>query len=193
MNIVLATNNPHKVKEYKRILAPINCNILTLDDLNIVDDAEETGNTFNENSLIKACSIAKYTNCVIISDDSGIIIDAMKDELGVHSKRFLPSLDYKGKMSAILNRLEGKTRTSRFICVITLLNFKDKPIQFEGICEGHISDSIKGSNGFGYDPIFIPNNQSETMAQMSEEKKNLISHRALAGQKLIEYLKREIK
>lgn len=193
MDILIATNNNDKVKEYKEILSSLNCNILTLSDLNIVDDAEEDGSTFHENSLIKAKSVSKFTDKVIISDDSGIVIDAMPNELGIHSKRFMPELNYKGKMNEVLKRIKGKERTARFICVITLLNFKDQPLQFEGICEGRICESIKGENGFGYDPIFIPLNENKTMGEMSEEKKNRLSHRALAGQKLVEYLKKEIK
>ena len=192
MDIVIATNNLHKLEEYKQILHPLGFNCLSLDDVNINSDIEETGTTFSENSLIKANDIAKYTDKVILSDDSGLIIDAMPNELGIHSKRFMENSPYAIKNAAIIERLKGKSKTARFICVITLTNFTNKTVQFEGVCEGYIADSINGINGFGYDPIFCALCNEKSMAELKESEKNEISHRGLATKKLVKFLKESL-
>ena len=182
MDIVIATNNVNKLNEYKEILLPLGFNCLSLKDVNIDIDPEETGTTFAENSLIKASCIAKYTNKPVIGDDSGLIIDAMPNELGLFSKRFMENCSYKEKMEAIIEKLKGKVNTARFICAI----------QFEGISEGYIGNKIKGNNGFGYDPIFYPLGSNKSMAELSSEEKHKISHRGLASMKLVNYLKESL-
>jgi len=190
MEIVIATNNEDKVKEYKEILKELNAKIYSLKDLNIHDDPEETGTTFSENSLIKAKAISKYTDKIIIADDSGLVIDALPDLLGVFSKRFMgANATYYQKNTEVIRLLEGKERTARFICCLTVLNLTDEPLQFTGICEGSIGYEIKGENGFGFDPIFIPLNYKMSISEVSDEEKNRISHRGLACQKFINYLK----
>ena len=190
MEIVIATNNEDKVKEYKEILKELNAKIYSLKDLNINDDPEETGTTFSENSLIKAKAISKYTDKIIIADDSGLVIDALPDLLGVFSKRFMgANATYYQKNTEVIRLLEGKERTARFICCLTVLNLTDEPLQFTGICEGSIGYEIKGENGFGFDPIFIPLNYKMSISEVSDEEKNRISHRGLACQKFINYLK----
>lgn len=190
MEIVIATNNEDKVKEYKEILKELNATIYSLKDLNIEVDPDETGKTFSENSLIKAKAIQKYTDKIIISDDSGLVIDALPDLLGVFSKRFMgANLTYKQKCEEIIKLLEGKVRTARFICCLTILNLTNEPLQFEGVCEGSIGYELKGSNGFGFDPIFVPLNYDVSISQLSNDEKNSISHRGLACQKLLKYLK----
>lgn len=190
MEIVIATNNEDKVKEYKEILKELNAKIYSLKELNINDDPEETGTTFSENSLIKAKAISKYTDKIIIADDSGLVIDALPDLLGVFSKRFMgANATYYQKNTEVIRLLEGKERTARFICCLTVLNLTDEPLQFTGICEGSIGYEIKGENGFGFDPIFIPLNYKMSISEVSDEEKNRISHRGLACQKFINYLK----
>lgn len=189
MDIVIATNNINKVKEYNEILSPLGFNCLSLKDLNIVCDPEETGSTFKENALIKAKEIAKYTDKLILADDSGIEIDAYPNLLGIYSHRFLENEPYSIKNATLIEMLKDKIKTARYVCVIALVNFNDQELFFEGICEGHISDISKGNNGFGYDPIFIPIGLDKTMAELESEEKHKISHRGIASNKLVEYLK----
>lgn len=191
MKIVIATNNQHKVEEYQKILKDFNIECYSLKDLNIECDVEETGKTFKENSLIKANAVALKTKFIVLADDSGLLIDALPNLLGVYSHRFLKDESYFVKSKEILKLLKDKPRNAHFECCITLLNFKDHPLFFEGTCDGKIANDYKGENGFGYDPIFIPNGYNLTMGEISEEEKNKISHRALACQKLIHYLNQE--
>lgn len=189
MEIVIATNNINKVKEYNEILSPLGFNCLSLKDLNIICDPEETGSTFKENALIKAKEIAKYTNKVILADDSGMEVDAYPNLLGIYSHRFLENEPYSIKNATLIEMLKDKIKTARYVCAIALINFNDQELFFEGICEGHISDISKGNNGFGYDPIFIPSGLDKTMAELESDEKNKISHRGIASNKLVEYLK----
>jgi len=190
MEIVIATNNKNKINEYRQILKEFNITCLSLKDLNIDCDPVETGSTFEENSLIKAKEIAKYTDKVIIADDSGILVDELKGELGVYSHRFMgEDTPYPVKCAEVIKRLQGKDRSARFECCITLLNLDENVYQFIGIFEGSIGYEYVGSNGFGYDPIFIPKGYNITTSQMSNEEKNAISHRGLAAKKLVEFLK----
>ncbi len=190
MDIVIATNNEHKVLEYKNILKGLNINCLSLNDLNIKCEPDETGKDFLDNSLIKAKEIARFTDKVIIADDSGLLIESLPNLLGVYSHRFLPLATYREKCEKILELLKDtNNRKAKFICVITLFNFKNEPIFFKGECFGSIGYEIKGENGFGFDPIFIPTSYNKTMAELSEQTKNSISHRGIASKKLIAYLK----
>ena len=142
-----------------------------------------------ENALIKAKEIAKYTNKLILADDSGIEIDAYPNLLGIYSHRFLENEPYSIKNATLIEMLKDKIKTARYVCVIALINFNEQELFFEGICEGHISDIPKGNNGFGYDPIFIPSGLDKTMAELESEEKHKISHRGIASNKLVEYLK----
>ena len=189
MDVVIATNNKDKVKEYKKILKDFDINLLTLSDLNIQCDPEETGLSFKENALIKAKEIAKFTNKVVLADDSGLVVDAYPDLLGIYSHRFLENEPYTIKNAALIDMLKDKVKTARYVCVIALLNYNNEDLFFEGICEGYISDVAKGNNGFGYDPIFIPVGYNKTMGEISSEEKHKISHRGIASVKLVEYLK----
>ena len=189
MDIVIATNNIDKIKEYNEILSPLGFNCLSLKDLNIVCDPEETGLSFKENALIKAKEIAKFTNKVVLADDSGLVVDAYPDLLGIYSHRFLENEPYTIKNAALIDMVKDKVKTARYVCVIALLNYKNDDLFFEGICEGYISDEAKGNNGFGYDPIFVPVGYNKTMGEISSEEKHKISHRGIASVKLVEYLK----
>ena len=192
MEIVIASNNLHKVEEYRQILEPLNIKCFSLQDLNINVEFNEIGETFKENSLIKAKEVAKHTKMAILADDSGLIINSLPGLLGVHSHRFLENSSYYEKQIEVLRLLEDKKdRSAYFTTIITLYNYGNKPIYFKGVCRGKIAYEIEGDKGFGYDPIFIPDGYEKTMGIYGEELKNQISHRARASKLLIDFLKKE--
>ena len=189
--IILATNNKHKLKEVREILTPHKIIVYGLSDLSTkMEDVEENGTTYAENALIKAKAVQKITTMPIISDDSGLEITALNNEPGIHSARYAASLGgHDNAIKEILKRLEGKEdRSARFVCDIVLLNVEDKPLVFEGVAEGTIAKEKMGEGGFGYDPIFISKETGECFALMKVNK-NTVSHRAKALKKLITYLK----
>lgn len=189
--IILATNNKHKLKEVREILTPHKIIVYGLSDLaSKLEDVEENGNTYAENALIKAKAVQKITTMPIISDDSGLEITALNNEPGIHSARYAESLGgHDNAIKEILKRLENvQDRSARFVCDIVLLNVEDKPLIFEGIAEGTIAKEKMGEGGFGYDPIFISRETGECFAVMKENK-NTVSHRAKALKKLLTYLK----
>lgn len=190
--IILATNNKHKLKEVREILAPHHIILYGLSDLSSkLPDVEENGKTYAENALIKAKAVQTITKMPIISDDSGLEIMALNNEPGIYSARYAESLGgHDNAIKEILRRLEGKEdRSARFVCDIVLLNVEDKPFIFEGIAEGTIAyEKSNSEGGFGYDPIFISKETGKCFAEMGEEK-NAISHRAKALKKLLTYLK----
>ena len=190
--IILATNNKHKLKEVREILSPHNIIVYALSDLSIKlpDDLEENGKTYAENALIKAKAVQKFTTMPIISDDSGLEVKALNNEPGLYSARYAESLGgHANAIQEILKRLEGKKdRSARFVCDIVLLNVEDQPRIFEGIAEGKIAKQRMGEGGFGYDPIFISKETNECFALM-QDNKNAVSHRAKALLKLLTYLK----
>lgn len=187
--LVLATNNAHKLKEVREILEPHDIVVYGLNDLKLQpEEVEENADTYYGNALIKAKSVAKITKLPVIADDSGLEIDAMDNQPGLHSARF--AKDNGGHPAAIKKILSILTdnRKARFICDIVLLNEEDKPLLFEGIVDGLIAKEAFGEGGFGYDPIFICQKTNKTYAEMGEEDKNKYSHRGVALQKLLEYL-----
>ena len=189
--IILATNNKHKLKEVREILTPHKIIVYGLSDLSTkMEDVEENGTTYAENALIKAKAVQKITTMPIISDDSGLEITALNNEPGIHSARYAASLGgHDNAIKEILKRLEDKKdRSARFVCDIVLLNVEDKPLVFEGVAEGTIAKEKMGEGGFGYDPIFISKETGECFALMKENK-NTVSHRAKALKKLLTYLK----
>ena len=189
--IILATNNKHKLKEVREILLPHKIIVYGLNDLNIKPkDVEENGKTYADNALIKAKAVQELTKMPIIADDSGLEIMALNKEPGIHSARYAASLGgHDNAIKEILHRLEDKEdRSARFVCDIVLLNVEDKPLIFEGIAEGTIAQEKMGEGGFGYDPIFISKETNQCFALMGEEK-NTISHRAKALNKMLIYLK----
>ena len=189
--IILATNNKHKLQEVREILSPHHIIVYGLSDLaSKLEDVEENGKTYAENALIKAKAVQKLTTMPIISDDSGLEITALNNEPGLHSARYASSLGgHDNAIKEILKRLEDKEdRSARFVCDIVLLNVEDKPLIFEGVAEGTIAKEKMGEGGFGYDPIFISKETGTCFALMQEEK-NTVSHRAKALKKLLIYLK----
>ena len=189
--IILATNNKHKLKEVREILSPHNIIVYGLNDLNLKpEEVDENGKNYAENALVKAKSVQALTKMPVISDDSGLEIMALNNKPGLHSARYATSLGgHDNAIKEILKRLENKKdRSARFVCDIVLLNVEDKPLVFEGIAEGTIAKEKMGEGGFGYDPIFISKETNKCFALMGEEK-NTISHRAKALNKMLLYLK----
>ena len=191
LTIIISSNNNHKIKEYQEIFSNYpNITILSLKDANINVDPEENGATFKENSLIKAKAVAEFTNNLVIADDSGLEIDALDGFPGIYSSRFMSNCTYSEKFIAIFDMLKNKAnRKAQFHCVITLINLISEPLFFEGIVRGEIANSPIGSSGFGYDPIFVPEGYSTSFANISEDEKNAISHRGIAVNKMLDYLK----
>lgn len=189
--ILLATNNPGKLREYREILAPLGYTIYCPRDLNIDLDPEESGTTYRENSLIKAKAFREWVSFPVIADDSGFEVIALDDFPGLYSSRFAKECGtYPKAMMALNEKLgDNPNRSARFRCCICLLEKEDsKPLYFEGFCEGYLLPSPKGENGFGYDPIFHGTELDKDFGLISEEEKNQVSHRAKAIQKLAVYL-----
>ena len=189
--VVLSTNNKHKLQEVREILSPHGITVYGLNDLNLhPDDVEENGKDYYENALIKARSVQKLTSLPVIADDSGIEVAALDNKPGLHSARYADECGgYDNAMATIIKAVEGKDRSARFMCYIVAVNLEDKPLCFEGIAEGEIIDHQDGSLGFGYDPVFRSKETGETFSAMSAKEKNIYSHRALALKKFVTYLK----
>ncbi|OMP67524.1 XTP/dITP diphosphatase [Domibacillus epiphyticus] len=187
--VIIATKNEGKAREFVQMFEPYGIVVKTLIDYPELPDVEETGETFAENALLKAESAARLTGRPAIADDSGIVIDALDGRPGVYSARYAGlEKDDKANNRKVLEELDGveeEKRSARFTCVLAV-SFPDnrEPIIVEGACEGRIAYEDQGVNGFGYDPLFIPDGFDGTMAQMKAAEKNAISHRAIALQKL---------
>ncbi len=191
MKLLIATHNENKAIEIRDYLKNYGqVEILTLTDLGIDEEIEETGSTFRENALLKANTIMRLTGYLTIADDSGIEIDALDKQPGVMSARYLgKDTPYTVKNEIILTQLETATvRTARFISAMAISSPECRPVVMQGTLEGHIAYCPQGTNGFGYDPIFIPLGMHQTMAEISLEEKNKISHRAIALRETAAYL-----
>jgi XTP/dITP diphosphohydrolase len=186
--LVLATNNKNKKIEIENLLKNIDVTVLNVEG---EFDPEETGETFQENAYIKAFEAAKIMNIPALADDSGLIIDALDGLPGVHSSRFAEN--DKKRIEKVLNLLQDikpENKTARFICSMVMVSPNGKILHScTGICEGFIIEKSVGEHGFGYDPIFYIPELKATMAQLSLEEKNKISHRAKALSCMIDWLK----
>lgn len=187
------TANPHKLREIKEILEPFGIRILSKEEAGVADlDVEETGATFEENSLLKADAIMKATGLSSIADDSGLEVAALDGAPGVFSARFAgePTDDEKNnlKLLGLMEDLPDEERRACFVSVITICFNDGTVITARGECPGRMLREPIGDGGFGYDPLFLPDGCTETFAQISEEKKNQISHRAAALKLLREKL-----
>ena len=189
--LVVATNNAHKLKEIREILSPFHITVYGMKDLNIsIGEVDENGSSYFENALIKARVLQKVTTMPIISDDTGLEILSMGNKPGLHTARYAESLGgHQEAFKDIFKNIEGKDRSATFVCDIVLLNVEDKPLRFEARIPGHIAESVKGESGFGYDPIFICDEVNKTYASLTSEEKNRVSHRGKALKKLVTYLK----
>ncbi len=188
---VIATNNPHKVVEFKKILAPLGIDCVSQKEMGIVCDAEETGTTFAENAYIKARAVYDLCKLPTVADDSGICVDALGGEPGIYSARYGgEGYDDPGRMFLLLKNMEGKTdRSAHFTSSICCILNEETVISAEGYIYGRLTEEPRGTNGFGYDPIFLPDGYEMTTAEMEGEAKNAISHRGNALRTLSEKLK----
>lgn len=189
--LILATNNKHKLQEVREILNPHGIIVHSLNDMNLVpEDVEENGLTYKDNALIKARAVQRLTTLPIIADDSGIEIKEMGNKPGLHTARYASELGgYDNAFKEILKNVEGKDRTARFMCTIVMLNVEKEPLVFEGIVPGRVADYPYGQGGFGYDPIFVCDEMDMTYAEVPQELKNKVSHRGKALLGLINYLR----
>ena len=187
--LIVASNNEHKITEIKQMLADFPFEVISLKEANIDVDVEETGTTFEENSYIKANEIFQLTkDCLVLSDDSGLMVDSLDGAPGVYSARFAGEHgNSKKNNEKLLLMLQGKSpeeRKARFVCALVLIIDKDKIISVRGEVEGYIAEAESGKDGFGYDPLFYVPEQHMTFAEMSAELKNSMSHRGRALEKL---------
>lgn len=188
MEIIIASNNHNKVKEIQSLL-PETILLKSLKDIGFIEEIEETETTFIGNSSLKANYIFNKLNVNVIADDSGLEVEALNNEPGVYSARYAGEKATDDEnLNLLLENLSGiKNRKASFVCVITLI-LDSKEYHFEGKIEGEITLEKKGNDGFGYDPIFIPNGQYKTFAELTQEEKNNFSHRAIALKKMIEFI-----
>ena len=194
MKVVLASHNPHKLKEISKITEKFGIELVLQSDLGVDIDVEETGSTFEENSYQKAEAVMKATGLPALADDSGIAVDALNGEPGIYSARygFDESLDDWGRMMLLLKNTEhvpDGSRQAQFVCVITFITPEGQVIQARGEIHGELTREPRGENGFGYDPIFFYPPFGKTTAEVSPEEKNAVSHRGVALQKFYEKMK----
>ena len=191
--IVIATKNPNKVTEMTNLLEPLGYEVKTLYDYPEIGPIEETGDTFKENALIKAKTLAQHTGTMCIADDSGLEVFALDKAPGVYSARYAgDNATYDNNNKKLLKEMKRKTdRKARFVTVICLYEEGQEPLFFESTLNGEIAKEFKGLNGFGYDPLFIVKGTDKHLAEYSLQEKNEFSHRAKALKKLIDYLKDE--
>ncbi|TGK06830.1 RdgB/HAM1 family non-canonical purine NTP pyrophosphatase [Leptospira semungkisensis] len=190
-SLVIASNNSHKVREIRAILDPLGFSLSTPKELGIDFGPEETGTTFQANALLKARDLYSISKLPSLADDSGICVDALGGEPGVYSARFGgEGLDDEGRARLLLNKMQGKKdRNAKYVCVIALVT-PEGEYTFEGECHGLISEEYETSgNGFGYDPIFYYPPFSAHFSQVSDERKNSVSHRKHALDGLVKHLK----
>lgn len=188
MKIVFATNNPNKLKEIQSLI-PKEIEIISLKEIGCTEDIPETADSLSANAFQKAHYIKENYNYDCFADDTGLEIDELNGDPGVYSARYAgPEKNANANMNKILNELKGKkNRKAQFRTAIALI-LKGEEHLFEGKVEGYISKDKQGNEGFGYDPIFIPENNTRSFAQMSMQEKGAISHRGRAVNKLVAYL-----
>lgn len=186
--VIIATKNAGKTREFQALLAKKGVEVKSLLDFPNCPDVEETGSTFAENAILKAEAMARYFHMIVIADDSGLAIDALRGRPGVYSARYAgEEKDDQKNIAKVLEELKGvpfEKRTARFHCALAVAAPGRHTTVVEATCEGYITETPKGENGFGYDPIFYVPQKGKTMAELSKEEKNQISHRAKALAKL---------
>ena len=185
--LLLATNNPGKVKEYRNLLRGIPFEIVTPREIGIDMNVAETGATYQENARLKACALAKESGLLTLADDSGLEVDALNGEPGVLSARYAgEDASEIERINYLLTKMKDvpkQKRTARFYCLIAIAK-PDGQVEFcDGACEGTITLEPSGAKGFGYDPVFYLSDRGKTMAELPLAVKNQISHRAVAAQK----------
>ena len=190
--VMIATKNAGKAKEFEHIFNQYNVVVKSLLDFEGIEEIVEDGQTFEENALIKAREIAKQFNQVVIADDSGLEVDALDGRPGVYSARYAgEGRNDQANIEKVLSELEGvptQNRSARFVCALALVTPEGEEAVVRGTCEGQILSECVGSEGFGYDPIFYLPQLGKTMAQIPKSQKNVLSHRAEAFKKLQDIL-----
>lgn len=197
MIIVAATKNRHKIEEIAAITSPLGMEIISREDAGVPEfTIEEDGDTFEENSEKKARAIMEACGKMTIADDSGLMVDALGGAPGVYSARYAgeDGNDKKNnvKLLAVLSDVPAEQRTAKFVSVITVVYPDGSKLMARGECRGHIVGEERGANGFGYDPLFVPEGFDKTFAQLTAEEKNKISHRANALRQLETLLKEKM-
>jgi XTP/dITP diphosphohydrolase len=186
--IVLATRNSGKLREFRSLFTPAGYRIIGLNDLGIDMEVEESGNTFTANACLKAVAYSRCISHPVLADDSGLEVIALQGRPGIHSARYAgPEASDSDRIHRLLNEIRhaGVGREARFVCALALAREGKVLFEAEGICHGIITDTPRGKNGFGYDPIFLLPESGKTMAELNETEKNAISHRARAVQSLL--------
>ncbi|MDN3018478.1 XTP/dITP diphosphatase [Paenibacillus sp. BSR1-1] len=190
--VIIATKNPGKAREFEHIFAPRGFSVKTLLDFPEIPEVEETGSTFEENAILKAEAVSQALNKMVIGDDSGLIVDVLEGRPGIFSARYAgePKNDQKNT-EKVLSELKGvpeDERTARFYCALAVAVPGQETFTVSGTCEGRILEEQRGTNGFGYDPVFYVPDKSRAMAELTSDEKNKISHRANALKKLDDVL-----
>ena len=189
MELIIASQNQNKLVEFKKILGD-KINLFSLSDIGLNQEIPENEKTIKKNAMFKAKFVNTLTGKNVFADDTGLEIDSLNGEPGVYSARYSGVERNSDKnIELVLTKLKNKSnRNSRFKTIISLI-IDGKSVNFEGVVEGKITEEKRGSNGFGYDPIFQPNGYSSTFGEMSLKEKNKISHRSIAINKMVQYLK----
>ena len=183
--LLVATNNAGKVRELSQLLSDFPLRLRLLGEFPDVVEAEETGETFAENAAIKALHYSEHSGLLTLSDDSGLVVDALGGAPGVRSARYAGrEATYGERMSKLLGELDATgdaDRRARFVCVIAVADPSASTVEtFDGVCEGRIAHAPRGTGGFGYDPLFIPDGHDRTFGELPAEVKQALSHRARA-------------
>ena len=189
MKLILASKNPHKLAELQKILGTLGVEVMMESDAGIDLEVEETGTTFEENSLLKAQAVMQATGMPAIADDSGLMVDALGGEPGVYSARYGGCKSDPERVAYLLEKMKDvpeNRRTARFVSVITCLFPDGRKITAKGTVSGTITFEPHGEGGFGYDPVFYLPEQGKTFAELSSEEKNAVSHRGRALRKFAE-------
>ena len=193
--IIFATGNAGKMKEIREILGDMDAEILSMKEAGIQTDIVENGTTFEENARIKAKAVAQFTKDIVLADDSGLEIDYLNKEPGVYSARYMgEDTSYRIKNQNLIERLEGvpdEQRTARFVCAIAAVLPDGRVVTTRGVIEGKIGYEERGTNGFGYDPIFYLPDMSRSTAELTPEEKNAVSHRGNALRLMKEELQKQ--
>ena len=192
MKIVIASDNPGKIKEFKEIFSCFNFDIISKRQAGVLDEVEETGNSFKQNAILKATAIFKKTKLPTIADDSGLEVFALNNEPGIFSARYSQTktekaTDEKNNLKLLKEMEDKKNKKARYVCALCFINSKGKVFNILETVEGKIATKQQGENGFGYDPLFLYG--EKTFAQIPSKIKNKISHRAKAVKKLLKNIK----
>ena len=183
MKLVLASDNAHKLREFRELFRDTDVELLTKKETGFTDEVPETGETFEENAFQKAEAVMRATGLAAIADDSGLCVDALGGEPGVRSARYTGShsdSDADRYKLVLKNLGDGKDRTARFVCALCCVFPNGDVLRARGECEGEILTAPRGENGFGYDPIFRPAGCGRSMAELTMDEKNAVSHRGKA-------------